>query len=107
MIAPCLITQPVRYPHGGFGSIWSQAYLLRQLPKFDSSFDIGEKPICQAILKENGAEEKAVFEEGMHLLDLLEAYTTKDPFVNYKNWTVGYCMHSDIVWGCFMNLLTR
>jgi hypothetical protein len=78
-------------------------------------------------LAQNGAGERPLFKQGMSLVELMHAYTTASPYMHADRWNkeqdgggvrksadksgeneveggVGYCMHSDWMWGYFINV---
>jgi hypothetical protein len=66
-------------------------------------------------LAQNGAGERPLFRPGMTLVELMHAYTSAYPYVHADRWKqqadagdgdggVGYCMHSDWMWGYFINV---
>jgi hypothetical protein len=59
-------------------------------------------------LSESLLGEQAVFQDGMSVADLMDAYVTRYPYLNIKQWIrsgrgVGYCLHSDWLVGYFVN----
>jgi len=58
--------------------------------------------LCDRIQKDFIGE-AALFKEGMSVSDLMYAYATDQPFTRVDQWTRGYCMHSDWMWGFFTN----
>jgi hypothetical protein len=44
-----------------------------------------------------------VFQDGMSVSDLQLAYVRSQPYADYKNWSTGFCLHSDWMWGFFPN----
>jgi hypothetical protein len=79
------------------------------LSKSDDDF---ERLACWR-LAQNGAGERPLFQQGMTLIELMHAYTTAYPYLHADRWKqqqqddddgVGYCMHSDWMWGYFINV---
>jgi hypothetical protein len=64
--------------------------------------DTFSKEVCSQV-NANQIGEKALFKDGMSVSDLQNAYTTFQPFTKYAEWTTGFCLHSDWVWGFFTN----
>ncbi|KAL7571464.1 hypothetical protein ACA910_019217 [Epithemia clementina (nom. ined.)] len=92
-----------------------QTTLLEQQPHGGSEDDAFESLACQRIAQ-NGVGEKLLFRNGMSIADLMHAYTTQHKFTDVDDWdkktgdqpgqpqpNVGFCMHSDWVWGYFLN----
>ena len=50
--------------------------------------------MCEKIQKDQIGE-RALFREGMSLVNLMHAYAIHQPFSNFTNWDIGYCLHSD------------
>ena len=58
--------------------------------------------VCNQI-NDNQIGEKAVFKDGMSVSDLQTELATFQPYTKYKEWTIGFCFHSDWLWGYFSN----
>jgi hypothetical protein len=92
------------YPWGGFGTIISRAAIVNlvhplECPGRDNS-------ICNLITM-NRMGEKALFEEGMSILDLMYKFTFDQPFSKASNWNqVGFCFHSDQALSFFLQYAT-
>jgi hypothetical protein len=103
------------FPWGGFGVVFSQQTLVRlQKPIHCTSIsesstrfenltmpDTFEEQVCAAI-SNNLIKEKPLFRDGMSILDLMEAFTIAQPFEKYRDWTTGFCLHSDHFLGYFI-----
>ena len=120
------VANKISYPYGGYGTVWSRASLQRwghiidctpeanvrnstilaSIP--ESEYTYGEA-VCSR-LGENLIGEQSVFNGNgnlngvdtvtgrkMRLYDVLEQRATIEPFQDYKNWTIGYCYHSDTI----------
>jgi hypothetical protein len=57
---------------------------------------------CRRIA-DNQIGERHLFQDGMSVSDLQNDYATWQPYVKYKEWTTGFCLHSDWLWGFFSN----
>ena len=58
--------------------------------------------VCSQV-DDNQIGEKALFKDGMSVSDLQTQYATFQPYTKYKEWTTGFCFHSDWLWGYFAN----
>jgi hypothetical protein len=58
--------------------------------------------VCSRV-NENQIGEKALFKDGMSVSDLQIEYARFQPFTKYQEWTTGFCLHSDWLWGYFSN----
>jgi len=54
---------------------------------------------CPKLAKDRIGEYQ-VYRDGMSLADVMYAYVMKEPYVDQVNWSLGFCLHSDWVWGC-------
>jgi hypothetical protein len=54
-------------------------------------------------LANNQIGEGPLFQNGMSISDLQQAYASAQPYTHYRNWTTGFCLHSDWLWGFFSN----
>ena len=55
-------------------------------------------------LAQNSIGETALFRTGMSVADLMYAYASHSPYLDYQRWnSAGYCLHSDWGWGYFIN----
>ncbi len=110
-IAGCMIRSPIRHinftsPYGGWGMIYNKAALenfMRPITcnKLDDSDDFLQGS-CKAV-KDNQLGELEVFQEGITLIDLMQAFVSRQPYSNFGNWTNGFCLHSDWMFGYFSN----
>jgi hypothetical protein len=120
--AGCLVHLPIKmlnfsFPFGGFGTILSRGAILRMIrPIFcHTSFkpvewwDYRDDPAfvdnaCEQLQK-NTFGEKAAFQDGMSISDLIRAHAAANPFREYRTWTnkPGYCFHGDWLLGYFIN----
>jgi hypothetical protein len=96
-IAGCLVRSPIQHinlilPFGGYGLIVSKGYLQDMMRPISCSVN---RNLCRAIRLTSHLDERHLFSESMSLTDLLYAYATNQPFADYKNWTTGFCLHSD------------
>jgi hypothetical protein len=81
-----LVRQPVRIVNftsavGGYGTIFNKAsieYLMKPINCPQGT------EVC-ARLEERQAEEIAVFQNGMSLIDLMQAYASQEPYRDHKN----------------------
>ena len=122
-IAGCMIRSNVyqhsfTIPFGGYGIIFNRAALRRwiqplhcQTYERDDGFRNQTNPPTESFeklacwrLAQSPIGERPLFREGMSIAQLMQAYTTDQPYLNVKRWNhVGFCMHSDWVWGYFVN----
>lgn len=99
------------FPHGGFGLVLSKPVLVNFLhpihcwnvARRDNDVDGFASKVCSQ-LADNLIGEQPLFQDGMSVLDLIQAYVSHYHYIDYKNWKApGYCVHSDWVWGYFIN----
>jgi hypothetical protein len=84
-MAGCMVPfPPFSFPHGGFGFMMSKAFLEKIMLSLTSVKTIPDR-----------LHERRLFQPGMNVVDLIYAYATDQPFSNYRNWTDGFCAHSD------------
>lgn len=57
---------------------------------------------CRQV-ENNQLGERHLFKDGMSVSDLQREYATWQPYTKYKEWTTGFCLHSDWMWGFFSN----
>jgi hypothetical protein len=103
----------MNFPYGGFGTFLSQASIQRLLHPIDCSSttnatngvakDSFSRYACSR-LQQNTMGEKEFFTDGMSIIDLMHEYSANQPFTNVRNWTVGFCFHSDLVLAYFFNM---
>ena len=128
-VAGCLVRSAIlshksSFPFGGFGLILSQKTIHNFFRPLNCSnvveplslledqisfhdYDVEdtdfEKLACWRVGL-NGIGEKPLFRDGMSVADLMQAYSMASPFTKVHEWQgVGFCMHSDWVWGYFVN----
>jgi|UniRef100_A0A8J9X684 hypothetical protein len=113
-VAGCMLRSRVRehnftFPYGGWGMIFSRSAIENLMkPLFcnnptDRIEDEFLRLACWR-LSENSIGEQKVFREGMSVAQLMHAYVTDQPYQQVDSWnSVGYCLHSDWVWGYFAN----
>lgn len=96
-IAGCRVRSPARiinytFPFGGYGFIVSRGWLEKMTKPILCPRDT---KYCHLIRRTNHIGERKVFQNGMTLADLSYAYSIHQPFDQYRNWTTGFCLHSD------------
>jgi hypothetical protein len=120
------------FPYGGYGTIFSKgkspslkmamnecrSFSAANLFKFKSkgALELYMRPVnCSIDKMDNFSKnvcsqvdasqigEKALFKDGMSVSDLQIEYASFQPYTKYKDWTTGFCLHSDWVWGYFSN----
>jgi len=115
-VAGCLTHFPAKalpMPWGGYGTFLRKS-LLQQLlvPIFcrpvtnpsQQGFGSHQHDHTCQLLHLNRVGERAYFEEGMSLLDLMYAYMTHHPYKSHAGEPLNpFCMHSDWVWQFFFN----
>ncbi|CAJ1953248.1 unnamed protein product [Cylindrotheca closterium] len=104
-IAGCRVRSPTKlinwtFAFGGYGLVVSMGWLKRMdrpimCPRDDE--------YCRFIRQKNHIGEREVFKSGMTLADLSYAYALHQPFEQYRNWTTGFCLHSDWLLGYITN----
>jgi len=92
------------FPYGGFGSFLPRASIERLLQPIDcSSVDkegVAKDPFTRLTcwrLEQNALGEKAFFQDGMSVADLMFQFATKQPFGDVENWKNGFCFHRYVV----------
>lgn len=96
-MAGCRVRSPTKlinftFPFGGYGFIVSKGWLKKVTKPILCPRDAD---YCRFIRRTNHLGEKEVFQNGMTLADLAYAYATHQPYEHYRNWTNGFCLHSD------------
>lgn len=96
-IAGCRVRSPPKlinwtFPFGGYGLVVSKGWLKRMDRPIVCPRDV---EYCRFIRQTNHIGERGVFNSGMTLADLSYAYALHQPFDQYRNWTTGFCLHSD------------
>jgi len=128
VVAGCIIRFPPRpwqwsIPYGGWGTIFSKGALQAMLQPLNCSATVALRNatttttagslyrspdkkteyyssiLCPSIQNDLLGERK-LFQDGMSLTDLMYRYVMHEPYTNYANWDVGFCLHSDWVWAC-------
>jgi len=115
-IAGCMVRSPVRdihltIPFGGYGMILSKGYIQRTITPIHcndlnsaaSDADIADTALCRVIRDVSPLKEAALFSDGMTIAELVYVYATNQPYPEYKKWKVGFCLHSDWMWGVITN----
>jgi hypothetical protein len=101
VIMPSLLS----LPHGGYGSFYSRGTLVALHTPISCVHPMGRFDVesC-ASLQANRMGERALFKDGMTLLELMDAYVRDQPYLDALNWNngVGACFHSDWIWGYFV-----
>jgi hypothetical protein len=107
-------------PFGGWGTILSRPAIENfQKPLFCAQNQYNSKNITLTTagdddftslacwrLSQDPVGEASVFVEGMSVAELMHAYVKRFDYTGVRNWkatSVGFCMHSDWVWGYFVN----
>jgi hypothetical protein len=81
------------FPYGGFGTVFTRASIERMLrPIHCQNATAGDDFIqgCCQSLKKNRIGERAVFQEGMSVLDLFHVYSALRMFCIHSDWLTGY-----------------
>ena len=105
-------TTLITFPFGGYGTLFSRTVLERwttPLKCHRTATTNGEwlTHACRQ-LQRNAIGELSVYEEGMSLLGLAEAYAKANLYTKINEWKTdkqqtGFCFHSDWLWGYFIN----
>ena len=110
VIKPRIPRYKITFPYGGWGTIFSQGTLKTLMEPLHCSRQGGDSSgtnatdrriggICKK-LQENKMGEYEDYKEGMSLWDVIFSFVKKEPYVDQATWTLGFCFHSDWVWGC-------
>jgi hypothetical protein len=98
------------FPYGGFGSFLSRAAIQRLLQPIYCNDRNAEGSIADPFtryscwrLSENLMGEKDIFTEGMSIADLMNVFSSSQPFADVRRWKTGYCFHSDHALAYFFN----
>jgi hypothetical protein len=124
-VAGCMIRSRVNehnftIPFGGWGTILSRPAIENfQKPLFCEPYQYKSKNITLTTagdddftslacwrLSQDPVGEASVFVEGMSVAEIMNAYVTQFDYTGVRDWkatSVGFCMHSDWVWGYFVN----
>jgi hypothetical protein len=81
------------FPYGGFGTVFTRASIERMLrPIHCNNATAGDEFIlgCCRSLKKNRIGERAVFQEGMSVVDLFHVYSALRMFCIHSDWLTGY-----------------
>jgi hypothetical protein len=110
--AGCMFRIPIReinftFPFGGWGLIYSGATLrnlIRPIRCTNEGLDHDTflNGSCH-VLQVNHIDEREVFREGMSLGELIDAYVAWQPYSDFRNWSKGFCLHGDWIWGFITN----
>jgi hypothetical protein len=120
MIRSRMLEHNFTIPFGGWGTILSRPAIENfQKPLFCSQYQYNSKNITLTTagdgdfaslacwrLSQDPVGEASVFVEGMSVAELMHAYVTRFDYTGIRHWkatSVGFCMHSDWVWGYFVN----
>ncbi|KAL7580791.1 hypothetical protein ACA910_001069 [Epithemia clementina (nom. ined.)] len=83
----------------------------QQVPGFNTNNATFEELACWRIAQ-NGIGEMPLFRDGMSIADLMHAYSNNAQYLQVETWEtksrqsnggLGFCLHSDWVWGYFIN----
>jgi hypothetical protein len=124
-VAGCMIRSRVyehnfTIPFGGWGTILTRPAIENfQKPLFCKQYGYNSKNITLTTagdndftslacwrLSQDPVGEASVFVEGMSVAELMHAYVQQFDYTAIDHWkptSVGFCMHSDWVWGYFVN----
>ena len=96
--AGCLVRMPIHminftFPFGGYGLVFNRPSLKVLMEPIRCPRDT---EICERI-SDNQLGEQPVFQDGMALIDLMQAFASFQPYSDFmeEKWTTGYCLHSD------------
>eukprot|EP00980_Cylindrotheca_fusiformis_P018164 scaffold5882_cov100-Cylindrotheca_fusiformis.AAC.5 len=117
-VAGCAIKFHIlfRIPYGGFGFTLSRGLLELIMTPVNcgnsnienTALNAEERLICTSVNR-NGIGELPVFKDKMKqkgtLVELMKGYADQSPFRDFRNWTTGYCLHSDWATAYFLALL--
>ena len=101
------------YYVGGSGLVMSRATIQRLLKPIDCSKppdcsaddgDHQQANICDQIENKHLIGEHLYFQNGMSLLDLMEARAKAERFTQHQNWKKGFCFHSDFYFSIWVEL---
>jgi hypothetical protein len=59
-----------------------------------------EEAACR-LIDRNLMYEKKVFENGMSLIELMDGRARLESYINWRNWTAGFCFHGDVFLAAF------
>lgn len=115
MIRSRLYEHNFTHPFGGFGMFLNRQALENFMLPLNCSAKRGLATELDHIhgdfsdlacwrLKQNSIGEQPLFHDGMSIADLMRAYVSNQPYLQHRKWeNVGYCLHSDWMWGYFSN----
>lgn len=108
------------FPFGGWGTIFSRGALetimtplhcnntnTKVVPQTFKDV-IEESPdgmmdrmsdICYRLQKDRIGEYQT-YRDGFSLSDVMNAYVFREAYVDQAQWSLGFCLHSDWIWGC-------
>lgn len=96
--AGCLVRMPIHqlnftFPFGGYGLVFNRPSLEVLMKPIYCDRDT---EVC-ARIRDNQLGEEPVFQDGMALIDLMQAFASFQPFSDFikDKWSTGYCLHSD------------
>jgi hypothetical protein len=112
-MAGCVIRGRIKrfkwtFPFGGWGTIFSRGALESILYPLSCNQSINNKAdsfslnICPKLQK-NRIGEYELYRDGMSLFDVMYQYVMREPYVDQAHWSLGFCLHSDWVWGYMSN----
>lgn len=92
------------FPYGGFGSYLTRAAIQRLIqPFYCDGRDEFSNLACWR-KNQNELGEAQFYEDGMSVIDLMQAYGANLPFTGVDQWKkTGYCLHSDHALAYFIN----
>jgi hypothetical protein len=122
VLAGCVIRGRLKrfkwtFPFGGWGTIFSRGALEALLQPMHCSASTNASRtestsiyarkstqsasaiFCPGLMKDRLGEYQ-VYRPGMSLVDVMYAYVMQEPYLDHANWTLGFCLHSDWIWGC-------
>mmetsp|Transcript_7183 Transcript_7183/g.9319 ORF Transcript_7183/g.9319 Transcript_7183/m.9319 type:complete len:458 (+) Transcript_7183:81-1454(+) len=119
-IAGCMIRKRVHeqnftFGFGGYGLVLNRMALFNFLrPLHCGNVTVAANPLEETDfeklfcwrLNQNQVGELPLFRDGMSGADLMDAYTFDNAYLDVEKWSgdgVGFCMHSDWVFGYFIN----
>lgn len=113
-IAGCMIRSRVHehnftIPYGGWGMIFSRPAIENLMKPLycntaPNNFEDEFVRLACWRLSESPIGEQPLFREGMSVAQLMHAYVNDQPYQQVDSWnSLGYCLHSDWVWGYFTN----
>lgn len=95
------------FPFGGFGLTFSKGSLERLLRPISIHNNLAEdvwQNSTLAAINNNLIFERAVFEDGMNLAEMMKKFALGEPFHNTAAWTRGYCFHGHWLLAIFTQL---